>query len=305
MSRGSRRFRRLAVIAISLALLLSCWLYRNREPRYHGVPASEYVLGLIGPKTLPNKSPHDGILKMGPAVAVPALIRVIEAEDSAPARSYEILYSKLPLNMRNPFPAPRDRNRIMAVAWSALAQFGADASASVPALIKMYKRNKSRVIFTLNAIGPPASNAIPVIIAGLHPTNSFCYATASALWRIDPSGDLTTAAFAEYPARSALQRAIGDHALLILNTSHTASRWSALELSSCIRSEPARIAPVLVKYFQDDNERIRAKAAEALGRFGPAVREYAKDIQPLLLDDWQMVRQAATNALHAIELRRP
>ena len=309
MWKTGTKLRRFAVIAAVATLIISAWLYRNREPRYRGIPASAYVVQLIGPTSLPRSSPLDGIREMGPDLAVPALIRVLETEDSALARRYSLFYSKLPPNMRKPFPAPRDWERLQATASYALAQFGAEASPSVPALIRLYKRKPYQVISTLVAIGPSATNAIPTLIPGLYPTNIHCLATASALWRIDPSGNLTAAALDRNPIGSALPKAVRDYGVQQLNSpsrsSDASSRWGTLELLSCFRSEASQMAPVIVMAFHDENERVRAKAVQALAKFGPLVREHAKEIQPLLLDEQRMVRDASTNALIAIESKRP
>lgn len=314
MWKADTKLRRLAAIAVSVALLLSGWLYWNREPRYRGVPASSYVLELIGPKSLPSKSPHDGIREMGPEIAVPALIRVIEAQDSSLTRWYSLFHSKLPSNMRKPFPAPRDQDRIIGTAFIALAQFGFEASPAVPALTALYKRRPRQTIPVLSAIGSSASNAVPTLIHGLHPANPHCFEIASALWRIDPSGDLTAAALSRLPAGGELRAALrnlaaqkpGDAGLPTWSTSRwSTSRWGACEVLGCFRPDADVAVPALATFLQADSERIRAKAAQALGRFGTAARGSAQDLRPLLLDDWRMVREAATNALKAIEPPRP
>jgi hypothetical protein len=324
MWRAGIKLRHFAVIAAGAALLLSGWLLWNREPRYRGVPASSHVLQVIGPTSLPKQSPYDGIQEMGPALAVPALLRVIERQSSPLARWYDVLYSKTPAGIRRPFPVPPARDRILSTALTALARFGAEASPSVPTLIKIYGRSPNQVTSTLGAIGPSASNAIPSLLSGLNPTNSFvgpsksaaslgssalCFATATALWKIDPSGDLTAMAFSRNQAGSSLPVAVRTFGLQELSSPPgfygTSSRWVTLELLGCVRSEAGQVAPTVVKFLHDENERIRAKAAETLGRLGPVVQEYAKEIRPLLLDDWRMVREAATNALIAIESKRP
>jgi len=309
MWKAGTKLRRFAVIAATVSLLMSGWFYWDREPRYQGVPASSHILHLIGPVSLPGKSPYDGIREMGSEIAVPALIRVIEVQDSTLDRWYEVFYSKIPANLRKSLPAPRDRDRVVATALTALAQFGAEASPSVPTLINIYDRNKSRVISTLSAIGQSASNAIPTLLFGLHPTNTLCFATASALWRIDPDGDLIEGAFAKDPTSGALQIAVRDFGLQKPGSpspfTGAYSDWGALEMLGCARSEAKQTAPFVAEFLHHEKERIRAKAAEALGRLGPVVQEYAERIRPLLRDDWQMVREAATNALVAIESKQP
>ena len=311
MWKTATKRRRFVVIVAVTMIFLAGWLYWNTEPRYRGVPASAYVLRLIGPTSLPNKPPDDGIREMGAELAVPALLRVIEGESSRMARWYESFYARVPVNMRKPLPVPRNRDRVVATAFIALAQFGADAAPSVPRLINLYDRHPSQVTSTLGAIGPAASNAIPTLIPGLNPMNSslgpLSFATAAALCRIDPSGDLTAAAFLRNQNGRVLQAAVCIFGLQELNSPSPfwSSHWADLQLLGCVRSEAKQVAPAVASFLHDENERIRAKAAETLGRLGPVVQEYAKEIRPLLLDDWRMVREAATNALIAIESKRP
>jgi HEAT repeat protein len=252
---------------------------------------------------------------MGPELAVPALVRVIGAQDSSLARRYSILYSKIPASVRKRFPTPSDRDRVISAAFTALAQFGAEASSAVPALIQMYEHNPVRVTSALRAIGPSASNAIPTLISGLDPTNTslgpsaLCYSTAATLWRIDPTGDFTATAFSRNQTGSALQAAVRAFGLQELSSPPgfyaASSYWITLELLGCVRSEAKQVAPTVANFLHHEDERVRARAAETLGRLGPVVQEYATEIRPLLLDDWQMVRAAATNALMAIESKRP
>jgi len=239
---------------------------------------------------------------------VPALLRVIETEDSALARWYGFIYSKIPVNFRKPLPVPRDPDRIIATAFAALDQFGAQASPAVPSLIDLYQLHPRRTISALNAIGSSASNAVPTLIPGLHPTNLYCFQTASALWRIDPSGDLTAAALSQLAARGELRTALRNFEAQPLSSvvqpPGTTSAWGVCEVLGCLRPEAERVVPALAALLRDENERVRARAAEALGRFGPVASDAAQEIRRLTEDRWRMVREAATNSLKAIESQR-
>ena len=302
------KFRRFGIVAVAASLLVSCWLYWNREPRYRGVAASSYVLELIGPSSSAVTF-DDGLREMGPEMAVPALIRVIETHNSSLARRYQHLYSKVPAVIAAVIPVPPDRHRITSLAVMGLEQFGPEASASVPTLISIYNYKPREVTETLSAIGPPASNAISTLIRGLHPTNTHCFATVSALWRIDPSGDLTARAFTNDPTSGPLESAVVDFGLQRpgsqVRFAVTQSRVRALEMLSCLRSRTRETAPFMANLLRHQDPLTRAKAAEALGRLGPVVQKYAKEIRPLLTDERSKVREAATNSLKAIEISRP
>jgi HEAT repeat protein len=299
---------RLAVIAAAVASSVA-WLLWNREPRYRGVPASEHIMDLIVPTSLPRSSPVDGIHEMGSELAVPGLIRVIDSEDSAWSRWYPVVHSKTPADLRKLLPTPSDSDRIVATAFFALVQFGPQAADGLPALMRLNARHRRWTISVFSAIGPAASNAIPLLVGELHPTNAHCFPAASALWRIDRRGNLTAEAFARHPARDTLGNAILDFGLQSLTpprrSTDASHRWIVLELLGCVRSEAKHTAPVVVTYLQDENERVRAKALEVLLRFGPIARENAEAIRPLLHDNWRTVREAATNALKAIESTPP
>jgi HEAT repeat protein len=58
--------------------------------------------------------------------------------------------------------------------------------------------------------------------------------------------------------------------------------------------------PLLVAALGNPGERIRGNAAQTLGTLGPAARDAIPFLEKLLTDEWQNVREAATNALVAI-----
>jgi hypothetical protein len=303
------KLRLFGFISAILILAFAAWRYWNREPRYQGVPASAYVLGLIDPNSMSRKSPLEEIRRMGSDLAVPALIRVIETQDSDLVRWYRTVHSKIPINMRKPLPVPRDPDRIIATAFFLLGELGPQSSSAVPALISLHRRHPRQTISALGAIGPAASNAVPMLIHGVHPSSLNCFTTVSALWRIDPNGNMTASALSRLPADGRIRTALREFTLQVRDQSKppagTPSAWDVCKLLALLRPEAEHAVPALTALLANENERVRAKAAEILGTFGAAALPSVNNLEGLCLDDWQMVREAATNALRVIKADHP
>ena len=78
-----------------------------------------------------------------------------------------------------------------------------------------------------------------------------------------------------------------------------------MDLLPKIVPEAAGTVPLLISGLSNANERTRGKAAITLGLLGPAAREAVPTLKLLLADEWFNVREAATNALIAIESGMP
>lgn len=303
-STRTERLRRTAFFILAAAALIGIVMFLIREPRYGGMAASEYVLQSIGPTALPKTSPTDAINAMGPALAVPALCKVINSQGSSFARWHDQAFLNSPAALKKFLAPPPDRARILSVSAQALVQFGTEAAPSVPTLLAQFQKSRSRFIAVFAAIGLSASNAIPVLLPLLHPTNALHSSVASALWKIDPTGDGVTKALSQHFDRTNLAITIRDHCLQELNSpprsmGHS-SLWALLELAGCLRSEAKETGPVIAHFLIHENERFRAKSAETLGRLKTSDVEIVHSLKPLLTDEWLFVRVAATNALRAI-----
>jgi hypothetical protein len=266
-------------------------------------------------------------------LAVPALIRVIEQEDSAWKDRYEGWYAKAPQRLKRFLPVPRNRQRVVRTALRALGRFGPEAAPAVPMLARHYERSVAGlpkaapfrpaaasaaidpqgIASALGSIGLAATSAIPALLVSLEPASGYIGSIATdTLLRIDPTGDYTDQALAvlERDNRYAgLAATIASNCVAELTRgvrpASAPGSWQALEAASCVRSEASRTVPTLICVLHHENERYRAKAAESLGRLGVAARDAVPQIRILLGDEWSMVRQAATNALIAIAGGRP
>ena len=85
----------------------------------------------------------------------------------------------------------------------------------------------------------------------------------------------------------------------------TSGRWNALETVLTLKESAAPLARPTIALLSEKNERVRAKAAEAVGSLGPAAREAEPALRSLLDDKWAIVRESAEAALEKIKSRPP
>jgi HEAT repeat protein len=85
----------------------------------------------------------------------------------------------------------------------------------------------------------------------------------------------------------------------------TSGRWNALETVLTLKTNTAPLARLTIALLSEKNERVRAKAAEAVGSLGPAAREAEPMLRSLLGDKWSFVRESAEAALEKIKPRPP
>ena len=260
--------------------------------------------------------------RMNTAVAVRALAELIEEQNSRWAEWYDVLYNKAPAKLRSRLSPPLDRVRIATRSMEMLGRFGREAVTAMPALIRTYQRSnpkrdlRSPAATALGRIGPPANNAIPVLLPDLNPTNrSFAYFVASVLVRIDPTGDQIDRELhqlmREKPRyeRIVAQAAERNAASLVVlegpEYGPLRDRWSAAQILGLLRPEAVSVVPRLIPLLNEEEERMRSIAAESLGRLGPAASNALPKLRLLLNDEWAMVREAATNAIRGIDRRLP
>jgi hypothetical protein len=81
--------------------------------------------------------------------------------------------------------------------------------------------------------------------------------------------------------------------------------WAMMELLPQTIPEAGDAVPLLISALSKASERIRGKAAITLGLLGPLAKDAAPALRRVLTDEWLNVREAATNALIAIESGTP
>ena len=91
----------------------------------------------------------------------------------------------------------------------------------------------------------------------------------------------------------------------VLTGGPATDQWDAMSLLRQFPEDARAFLPLLMETLQNDSARIRGKAAALLGHHGSAAREAVPRLRTLLNDEWSFVREAATNALQAIEAKEP
>ena len=77
--------------------------------------------------------------------------------------------------------------------------------------------------------------------------------------------------------------------------------WNALNELEHLSSEAGDLVPYLTVALSNPSERVRGRAATILGRMGVSAIGAVPALRLRLSDDWFNVREAATNAIRAIE----
>jgi HEAT repeat protein len=274
--------------------------------------------GIVGNQTIEEQFPMP--------IAVQALTELMQENTSTLASWYERAYQNMPATLQKYLAKPIDRQRVLSAAVSKVTRYGSNAAPAVPVLVRLYQSTNQlvRVLVTqaLGRIGPAASNAIPALVIGLHPTNSFgLVGNSDPLVQIDPSGDYTARALAsllQHREQESWLTNLVDKWLVLLAPRNpddrrelwpmgidpnAGTRWAAVQALGLMRFAAPRAVPVIKYYVRDPSERMRAVAASALGRLGPEAASALPELCGLLTDEWAMVREAATNAIRRIERR--
>ena len=416
--------------AVGLAALLAT---RRREPQFNGLPASQYVLQTLSSNRFGSEAAFRQLQPMGAAIAVPALAKVIDREDSQWRRLYHKVLPRAPLWLRKRIYIRGWNQQLLMDCSRALGAFGPEAAPAVPTLAALYERLdakqegfvKTVVAAQLGRVGTNARPAIPTLLKGTRRSNppSIRTSAMAALPAMDPAGErsssvLGTLIFDPDPAvvvvavhalgamarrsrelvphlRAAIQarelsvclaaaghmrqlhvltrkdvepflrdiqsrdattrlmgasvliharefapdvvpllvRAANDPAVKVreaalqslvefawdggvdrhcrLSAAETVLRygdpnqsWLMMDVMPRIEATSPETLQLLVAALQNPAERTRGKGAQTLGRLGPLAKEAVPELTKLLDDEWRNVREAATNALRAIDSLR-
>jgi HEAT repeat protein len=168
-----RRKRNILIVALLVAVAgWLAWLsLQPGEPVYEGKPLSFWLHGYDsrGQISINNLKMHqeaDDAVHDAGSKAVPTLLRLLQADDPPwKVKWFELLGRQHILKVNHTAAQILNYEAIQGFRAS-----GADAKSAVPVLIKIYERNLSPksqedAVMALGAIGPAASEAVPLLAA--------------------------------------------------------------------------------------------------------------------------------------------
>ena len=307
------------MFAVLSLILITGIVLSQREPRYNGLPASEYVRAVLTNNYFSISISSRQFAPLGTNVAVNALTKVLEREDAGWKHWYTKVLPRTPPWLRKRLkPVRFDQNLIISCA-AALGSFGPKAEPAVPALIHSYHHGSDfvrwQIAAQLSRIGVGAHDAIPTLLDTVGKPGNTGTRTAAirALANIDPGGTnsvqklVPLCADATLPIALAATDALGimaGHTPSLIPTLRDALRHSQFGVCVSAARHLKRLNALtlddiepFLRLLQDDNGTNRAFGASVLG-FAQA---FASDVVPLLLqvasDTNEVVREAATTSL--------
>ncbi len=197
------------------------------------------------------------------------------------------------LEMRRTAPtsSPRTLYSPRGVAVYVFKDMGPDAGQAVPTLVEVLQdcsgsSLEKETLEALGSIGPSAESALPHILPYLWSNNrGLRVSAAKVMHRIAPEAKVPVADI----VAQIVDDPFGAHAaVLVLGEIDETSREAAV--------------PLLVELLTSTDWRIRLKSLEALGEIGRDAAAASEAIERLAKDANPLVKQAASQALRAIEL---
>jgi HEAT repeat protein len=173
-----------------------------------------------------------------------------------------------------------------------LARIGPPAKAAVPALIEALgdknPETRSEVLFALAAIGPGAKQAVPAVARALgDPEMDVRYAACYALGKIGP---------AAMSAKAELQKRLTSPDRFL----RQASAWALAHIHPACPATSAMSVPILIHAMGAPDAMTRLEAAKSLRCLGPRAKDAVPALKKALHDDNEQVRAVAAEALKAI-----
>jgi len=182
---------------------------------------------------------------------------------------------------------------VRARAAAVLRRIGPAAKDAVPGLIDALAdenaETRSEVLFALGAIGPDAAAATPAIAKALDDEETdVAYAACYALGQIGPGA---------MDAKPALvEKLSAEDEFLTMATA-----WALARIDPKCEETAPKSVPVLIKALAEPDAITRIQACESLCCLGPLAKEAVPALKELSDDKDPAVREAAAEALKAIE----
>jgi HEAT repeat protein len=290
---------------------------RTKEPRYKGKPLSFWLAedGCTDDET------KEAVDHLG-TNCIPALLRMLQAEDSATKQKLAALADRQNL-IRIRMTDAKDR-RLYAIHGFSL--LGVRARGAVGVLLKLYEESSNspeqerRIAEALGAIGPSASEAIPTLLRSMSSTNeTVSESAASTLVEsgFDPGlvvpglakalsdpNELTRMLAADSISHFGSNAALAVPALIVAARDTDRNvRIEAINALGSVRGDPQLAVPALTKALKDTQYRARARAASALAEYGTNAVSAIPLLIELSAEDLVLDRNSAIDALGTIHSR--
>jgi hypothetical protein len=295
-----KKHRVIMVVVGCLVLASAAALFwpREREPRYNGRSLSELIglhaLDMYGS----NDTRYGSAMEAGAAVrhigtnALPYLMKWIRHQPPPWKRGFYTLLSRLPDSFIPSF-MERDGDRVASAALEGFRILGAEASPTIPELMRMTKDGKTPANtlegaqYALAFIG---EDALGPVLAAVGDPN--CPNREHFVWSIYLMGAYhrPTNGTAAVPV---LIQCLKDKDLEV-------AAIASMSLGM-LRLEPNLVVPALTECLQHPDARVRSAAAKSLGRFADQARSAVPSLLSALNDTNVLVSMTASNALYTID----
>jgi HEAT repeat protein len=196
------------------------------------------------------------------------------------------------------------------IAAKSAGEFGPEAAPTVPGLIEILDLPNAELamygVRSLGRIGPAAKEAAPALRKTLQSDafSSFRLEVAEALWRVsaDPAAPAALKQLLDQKVHTGTAHLLWkmEHCQEAINAlrSHLASdapvkQLPALEVLITIGPAAKETLPDLLPLLKSDDETLRFRAAECVGRFGKDGRSAEKELRALLDDAEPVVKSSA------------
>ncbi len=293
---------------------------RPAELVYQGRSLSWWLeAATLEPSDEQGDSPSDKGIRQFGTNAIPTYLRMLRAKDSPLAIKFRALV-KMQHLFKNDFKGASALNLRAQYGFRLLGNL---ASNAVPALIEIHEQNISRssrkaTVAAIAAIGPPAIQAIPLLIR--ESTNSNAEVRVNAIWALgciharaevalpvlikslrDAARDVRTStinSLAKFgseakPALPAIVEALKDPEATV--------RQRAASALGAIHMESESVVPALTAALDDTDYLVRLSASDSLGFFGKTAGRAVSKLVEMTNDSDGIVRDSARLALKKIE----
>jgi hypothetical protein len=220
-----KRYRiALAILLVAVVGVVGWMTFSFREPMYRGKGLSKWLEGYaaqpssVPPVERPEWQQADRAVRHLGTNAIPTLLRVLRAKD-APWKLTLLRLAAMQGLIRIPYRTSAPELNVLGA--MAFASLRGTASNSVPALVQIYKENRSKesrnaVVIALSNIGPAAGRAVPCLLdAAVDSDYSIRFNALIALGEIHAQPELVvpvlvTALRNRDESRVAAEAALGD-----------------------------------------------------------------------------------------------